>query len=220
MPERELADLPFAAALTPPDGALMAEGSYDTVHFDHLEFDQPSASGSRFLECAFTQVSFDGGQLRRAQFSQVWLRDFRIVGTSLIETGWLDATLIAGVAAGVEAFGARLRRVEFHDCKLDSVNFREAALTDVVFDHCVLRGADFGGAKLTRTSFPGSKLEDTSFRQVTLDSVDLRGAELGITVDPGSLHGAIVSTPQLASMAPLLAEALGITIDDDPVAGP
>jgi uncharacterized protein YjbI with pentapeptide repeats len=215
MPERELADLPFASGLTPPPGGpLMAEGSYDTVHFDHLDFDRPSASGSRFLECAFTRVSFDGGQLRRGQFSQVWLRDFRIVGTSLIETGWLDATLIAGVAAGVEAFGARLRRVEFHDCKLDSVNFREAVLTEVVFDHCVLRDVDFGGAKLTRTSFAGSKLAETSFRQVTLDQVDLRGAELGITVDPGSLRGAIVSSGQLAAMAPLLAEAIGITVDD------
>lgn len=216
MPERELANLPFASALTPPPaGPLVAEGSYDTVHFDHLDFDRPSASGSRFLECAFTQVSFDGGQLRRGQFSQVWLRDFRIVGTSLVETGWLDATMIAGVAAGVEAFGARLRRVEFHDCKLDSVNFREAVLTEVVFDHCVLRDVDFGGAKLTRTSFPGSKLAETSFRQVTLDQVDLRGAELGITVDPGSLRGAVVSSGQLATMAPLLAQAIGITIDDN-----
>lgn len=219
MPEQELADLPFAGALTLHHGPLAPEGAYDTVHFDHLNFVSPGASGSRFLECAFTQVSFEGGQLRRAQFSQVWLRDFRVVATSLVETGWVDASLIAGVAAGVEAFGARLRRVEFHDCKLDSVNFREAALTDVVFDHCVLRDVDFGGATLTRTSFPGSKLAATSFRQVTLEKVDLRGAELGITVDPGSLRGAIVSNAQLASMAPLLADAMGITVEDEEAPG-
>jgi uncharacterized protein YjbI with pentapeptide repeats len=214
MPEQELADLPFASALTPHSGGLELEGSYDTVHFDHLTFAEPDASGSRFLECAFTQVAFEGGQLRRAQFSQVWLRDFRVVGTSLIESAWLDASLIAGVAAGVEAFGARLRRVRFTDCKLDSVNFRDAALTEVVFERCVLRDVDFGGAKLSKTSFPGSRLAGTSFRQVTLQQVDLRGAELGITVDPGSLRGAIVSPAQLASMAPLLADAMGIIVED------
>jgi hypothetical protein len=49
---------------------------------------------------------------------------------------------------------------------------------------------------------------------VTLQQVDLRGAELGITVDPGSLRGAIVSPAQLASMAPLLADAMGIIVED------
>jgi uncharacterized protein YjbI with pentapeptide repeats len=218
-PAQELADLPFAAALTPHEGGLAAGESHDTVHFDKLQFDSPNASGSRFLECAFTQVSFDGGQLRRSHFSDVWLRDFRIVATSLAETGWVDATLLAGVAAGVEAFGARLRRMVLRGCKLDSVNFREAVLTDVVFDNCVLREVDFGGASLTRTSFPGSTLSGTSFRQVTLDEVDLRGAELGITVDPGSLRGAIVSTAQLASMAPLLADAMGIRVEDEDLPG-
>lgn len=215
MPEQQLADLPYAAALTRHTGGLASAENYDTVHFDRLEFDGPEAAGSRFLECAFTQVTFQGGRLRRAHFSQVWLRDFRMVSTSLAETGWVDATLIGGIAAGVEAFGARLDRVVFQGCKLDAVNFREAVLTDVVFDHCVLHDVDFGGARLARTSFPGSRLAQTSLRQVTLDHVDLRGAELGITVDPDSLRGAIVSSAQLAVMAPLLAEIMGITVSDD-----
>ncbi len=213
-PEPGLAGLPFAAALTRHRGGLAAGESYDTVHFDHLELDSPAASGSRFLECAFTRVSFQGGQLRRAQFSQVWLQDFRFVATSFAETGWLDATLLQGMAAGVEAPGARLRRVLLRDCKLDSVNFRDAALTDVTFDHCLLRDVDFGGASLTRTAFPACTFSAAIFRQVTMNKVDLRGAELGIVTDVGSLRGAIVSTPQLASMAPLLAENLGIIVDD------
>jgi uncharacterized protein YjbI with pentapeptide repeats len=220
MPEQQLADLPYAAALTRHAGGLASAESYDTVHFDGLGFDSPQASGSRFLECAFTQVTFHGGSLRRATFSQVWLRDFRMVSVSLVETGWVDATLIGGIAAGVEAFGARLDRVVFSGCKLDSVNFREAVLTSVVFDHCVLRGVDFGGARLVKTSFPGSRLADTSLRQVTLDQVDLRGAELGITADPDSLRGAIVSSAQLAVMAPLLAESMGITVTDDDAPAP
>jgi len=124
----ELADLPFAGALRPHQGGLALGEDYDCAHFDQVTFDGADAANSRFLECAFTQVSFQGGQLRRSRFTDVWLRDVRLTGTDLAETEWTDATLVASAAAGAEAFGARLRRVTFHGCKLDSVNFRDADL--------------------------------------------------------------------------------------------
>jgi uncharacterized protein YjbI with pentapeptide repeats len=213
MAPRELADLPYAAMLTPHSGGLAAHGQYDTVRFGELTFDEPSAANAKFLECAFTQVSFQGGQLRRSRFSDVWLRDVRLTGTDLAETSWLDATIIGGVAAGVSAFGAQLRRVAFHGCKLDSVNFRGALLTEVTFHECLLRHVDFSGAKLTRTVFTESRLNESDFTGITLDQVDLRGAELGITIGPDSLRGAIITTAQLVAIAPLIAENLGIAVD-------
>jgi hypothetical protein len=48
-----------------------------------------------------------------------------------------------------------------------------------------------------------------------MDGTDLRGAELGIIVDAGSLRGAIVSTAQLVRLAPVLAETMGLTVSDD-----
>jgi uncharacterized protein YjbI with pentapeptide repeats len=199
--------------LTPHSGGLAAHGQYDTVRFGELTFDEPSAANAKFLECAFTQVSFQGGQLRRSRFSDVWLRDVRLTGTDLAETSWLDATIIGGVAAGVSAFGAQLRRVAFHGCKLDSVNFRGALLTEVTFHECLLRHVDFSGAKLTRTVFTESRLNESDFTGITLDQVDLRGAELGITIGPDSLRGAIITTAQLVAIAPLIAENLGIAVD-------
>ncbi len=44
--------------------------------------------------------------------------------------------------------------------------------------------------------------------------MDLRGAELGITTDPGSMRGAIVTSAQLTQIAPVLAESMGIAVDD------
>jgi uncharacterized protein YjbI with pentapeptide repeats len=73
---------------------------------------------------------------------------------------------------------------------------------------------DFTGATLTRTSFTGCRLAATTLTRTTLDRVDLRGAELGITTDATSLRGAIVTSEQLAAMAPVLAESLGIVVDD------
>jgi uncharacterized protein YjbI with pentapeptide repeats len=217
---QKLADLPFASALAPQPGALAAGEAYDGAHFDGAQYEgatleDADGSGSHFLECAFTGVSFQGGRLRQAQFADVWLHECRLLSTGLARTSWRDVTFTGVVMAGVEIFGSQLRRVRFERCKMDSVNFRDADLADVTFDGCVLRNVDFGEARLTRTAFPQSRLADTTLVKVTLDRVDLRGAELGLTVDPTALRGAIVTTAQLLQLAPILAEGIGIVVSDD-----
>jgi len=79
----------------------------------------------------------------------------------------------------------------------------------------VLRDVDFAGATLTRCSFRGSQLTRADFSKVTMDQTDLRGADLGLIIDTKSLRGAIISPGQLAVVAPVLAETLGIIVEDD-----
>jgi uncharacterized protein YjbI with pentapeptide repeats len=215
MDSRDLAEFPFAAALTAHEGGLCPDTAYDCERFADATFTNERAGSSRFAECVFSVVSFQGGRLQRARFSDVWLREVRLIATSLAETRWIDAVVAGSVAAGVEAFGAQLRRVVFRGCKLDSVNFRGAALTDVTFEDCELRDVDFAGATLTRTAFPKSRLSRTDFSRVQMNKADLRGAELGIIIGPDSLRGAIISTAQLISLAPVLAQTMEITVSDD-----
>jgi uncharacterized protein YjbI with pentapeptide repeats len=210
----QLADLPFAAALTRSPAALAAGEQYDGVHFDQAELTGADGSGSHFLECALTRLTLSDCRLTQAQFAEVWLQDVRLISTGLARTSWRDVTFTGAVIAGAEAFGSLLRRVRFDRCKLDSVNFRDCDLTEVTFDNCVLRNVDFSSARLTRVAFPDSKLVATTLVKVTLDRVDLRGAELGLTVDPAALGGAIMSTAQLLDLAPLLADSIGIIIKD------
>jgi uncharacterized protein YjbI with pentapeptide repeats len=207
-----LTDLPYADALTPHPGGLAADEDYEAAHFDRLNLDAPQAAGSRFMECAFTQVSIQDGRLRRARFNDVWLHGVRLTATELTESSWIDATIVGSVAAGVMAHGSLLRQVTFRGCKLHGVNFRGATLTDVTFQDCTLREVDFGAATLRRCQFPGSQLQETDFSRVTLEKVDLRGAELGIIMTPGALSGATITTAQLTALAPLLAEHAGITV--------
>jgi uncharacterized protein YjbI with pentapeptide repeats len=207
---RELADLPFAAALVSHRDGWRPGAEYDCAHFDQLTLDSPDGSGSRFLECAITHVSGQGGQLRRATFSDTWLADVRLTGTGLAESAWTGVQ----VADSEDVYRVRWRAVALRGCKLDSVNLREAVLTDVIFDNCMLRDVDFTGATLTRTAFPGCRLTGTTFVKASLDTVDLRGAELGITADPGSLRGMVVTPAQFAAMSGLLATTLGITVED------
>jgi uncharacterized protein YjbI with pentapeptide repeats len=211
----EIGDLPYADALRAYDGPWKPDETYDAIHVDGGTVEAMDAAHARFLECAFTQVTFDGGTARRARLSDVWLREARLVAVDLAESEWLDATLIDCVLAGAEAYGAELRRVVFRGGKLDSVNFREATLADVRFENCVLRGVDFSAAELSRVSFPGCRLSEVELTRVTLSKVDLRGAELGIVAGHESLRGAVISTAQLVDLAPALAQSIGITVRDD-----
>ena len=99
-------------------------------------------------------MTVQDGQLRRARFSDVWLDGVRLTATELIESSWIDATIIGSVAAGVLAHGSLLRQVTFRGCKLHGVNFRAATLTDVSFQDCTLREVDFGGPPCGAASSP------------------------------------------------------------------
>ena len=211
----ELADLPYAAHLSPAEGDLAPHGEYDTVLFERAEFDQPNAASARFLECAFSKVSMTGGKLQRVTLRDVWIRDWRLTASTIAESNWLDVTVIASSLAGTQVFGSELRRVTFSGCKLDSVNFRAARLAEVRFDNCVLRDVDFAYAELTGCAFGGSQLARTDFSRARMAGTDLRDAELGIIIDAQSLRGAIVSSGQLVALAPVLAQTLGVVIQDD-----
>lgn len=212
---RELTDLPYADHLEPFDGELTEEGDHDCVHVDGAAFDDAEAHGSRFMESAFTSVTFTGGRMRRSRFNDVWMHTVRFVATDLVETDWMDAEIVAGSLAGLELYGSVLRRVTFHNCKLDSVNLRAAALHDVTFADCLLRDVDFHGARLSGVTFPGSNLEGVRFAGAKLQKTDFRQAvALGITDGFDALRGATVSTSQLLDLAPLLAQSYGIEVLD------
>lgn len=221
---KALGDLPFAPDLAAfgDSASLGYDGDYDRVLFAGRDFTGADAGGARFTECAFTDgTGFDGGQLRRARFSDVWFAQARMVSLDLAESSLTDVWLTGCVLAGVQAFSLAGRRLLLRGCKLDSVNFRDSRLTDVVFEDCTLRDADFGSAKLTRVAFPGCTLVNADFTRVACKEVDLRGARLGLAGSaPGiragydSLAGVRIDGQQLITLAPLLAGHLGLTVTD------
>ncbi|HEU5334236.1 MAG TPA: pentapeptide repeat-containing protein [Actinocrinis sp.] len=212
-PQR-LEELPFASSLRRFDGDLRGSDDFDSLHFADAVYENTSAGGARFLECAFTAVRIEGGSLRRSRLSDVWLHETRLVSADLAQTDWLDCWFVAAGLAGVQAYDAHWRRVVFQRCKFDSVNFRGARFTEVVFDTCLMRDVDFSGAALDHVSFPGSRLVEADFSKASCEHVDLRGAELGITGGHDGLRGTIVDSGQLVDLAPVLAAALGITVED------
>jgi uncharacterized protein YjbI with pentapeptide repeats len=160
-------------------------------------------------------VTFSGGQLRRARFNDVWVRGGRIVGTDLVESVWLDSSLLSSALSGVEAYGSQLRRVTFARCKLDSVNLRTAVLDEVTFEDCDLVDVDLAEARLTVVRFPGSQIRGIRLPHVTLKQVDFRGATTwDLAAGYDSLRNAVISSGQLIEIGPGLAAAHGIVVDD------
>jgi uncharacterized protein YjbI with pentapeptide repeats len=63
--------------------------------------------------------------------------------------------------------------------------------------------------------FAGCRLLRADFGQAALTRVDFRGSELEPVGDVSGLRGAIIDSVQLAGLAPLLARAAGILVDND-----
>lgn len=70
-PPRQLADLPYASHLRPFDGTTADGGDYDTVHVDGGDIDEADGRNARFIESAFSSVTFTGGRYRGARFNDV-----------------------------------------------------------------------------------------------------------------------------------------------------
>ena len=80
----------------------------------------------------------------------------------------------------------------------------------------MLDEADFlGRARCATCASTGCQLLRADFSQAALTRVDLRGSELEPVGDVGGLRGATIDAVQLAGLAPLLARAAGILVDDD-----
>ncbi len=229
---QNVGDLQFASELRAlpeddgdRDGELEIDGDYDRVLFSGPSFTDADAGGARFTECAFTGGGFDGGRLRRARLSDVWFGETRLVAVDMAESSLTDTWFSGCVFAGVQAFSCVARRVLFRGCKLDSVNFRDGKLTDVVFEDCVLRDVDFGSAKLTRVRFAGSTLVGADFTveppaapSARTSTCAARGSapttSPGIKAGYDRLGGTRIDSLQLMTLAPLLAQHLGIRVTD------
>lgn len=205
-------DLPPATELTVLDLPVHDEGQYEYQRAEGVEWSDLFASLARFSQCRLTEVTIAGGEWGKTTFADVRFEDSRLLGPDLSASHWRDTEFVRGIASGVQWFDADLRRVHLEQVKLDAVNFRGAALVDVVFSDCLLREVDFGGAKLTRVRFPGCTFQDADFSRAKLADVDLRGARLHFKAGLDALRGATIDGGQLVELAPALAAHVGLRI--------
>lgn len=106
-----------------------------------------------------------------------------------------DIVLEGVIGDDVSLRFSTLRRVVFRDCTLPGIDLTEVTLDEVHFERCQLAGARLHGAKV---------------QQLRIEGCDLTACS-----GAAALAGASVHPDDLASLAPSLAEALGLTVSPD-----
>ncbi|WP_258036891.1 pentapeptide repeat-containing protein, partial [Streptomyces sp. SM14] len=202
--------------LRPADGYdLEPGGDCDGLEFADMDLADGEGRGANILGCVLRRCALDRADLRRARLVDTLLEEVRGVGTDLAEAVLRDVELVDARLGGVQLSAAELNRVRVRGGKIDYLNLRQARLTDVVFEGCVLVEPDFGGATLERVSFEGCDLRGVDLNQATLRDTDLRGvAGLEITRGVERLEGAVVTPAQLLDLAPVLAAAMGLRVEN------
>jgi len=163
------------------------DGSRTVAHPDNssiADLDSVDFSGAKF-----DSFHLDRKVVANSRFDGVDFRDFRLWSSSIRDTTFCGSRL--GDLPILDGVSGRWRR---RGCTFRRVDFSGADLSGVMVDNALFEDCDFAGARLAKATFTcdlvrcryAGHLHDVTFngrrgvsrRSVTIDDVDLSGAEL------------------------------------------
>lgn len=157
-------------------------------------------SNARLMKISVSDVIFKRPDCTTADFSE----------GSLLRTSIND-----GRMTGWDVNQVAFEDVVFRNCKLDMANFRATKLKRVHFMNCVMAEADFLAAELTDVRFESCILEKVEFSHCKMKNVDFRSSQLIDISGWPDLAGSTINTVQLTAIAPYLAQAMKINVEDE-----
>ncbi len=113
---------------------------------------------------------------------------------------------------GIDFNSSELLDVEFINCNLDLSNFRMTQLRSVRFDNCSMIESEFTAGDLKGVIVKDCVLEKVDFVDIKINNVDLSGSQLIDVSGIKGLKGATIDYTQLISLAPELAQSIGLKI--------
>jgi uncharacterized protein YjbI with pentapeptide repeats len=192
---------------------LRANADLEGVSFGDLTLPELTMPGAVANVVRFTGLSAQECDLTGSRLIEVDLDRVHLPVLKAARAQWRDVRL-NGRIGGLEAYEAQWRSVHFVGCKLDYVNLRGAELLDVAFTDCVVGELDLLDARVRRLAVDGTRVTHLNVRGARLTDVDLRRGQLDGLDGLMDLGGATVSRHQLSLLAPLLAEQVGIRVED------
>jgi len=193
---------------------LTSDSSFERVRLANLTASGVVLKNFSLEESLCDKVQIIQSDLERLVLADVVVRASDFSAANCAGSGLRRVTITGCRLSGIDFSNARLKDVVFEDCKLDMANFRTAQLERVSFKDCSLQATDFPMSKLKDITFSGSTLDGVLFGNSTMQNLDLRSASLGMIHGIESLKGAVIDTVQLVSLAPQLATALGMDIQE------
>jgi uncharacterized protein YjbI with pentapeptide repeats len=187
----------------------------EDVQIESTDFADLDAGSGRIARARLIGVGLTGSRLRALRMTDVLLEAIEgsnadWAGSHLRRVAFLNCR-ITGLSLGE----SELEDVLFRGCKFNLGNLRFVKASRVTFEDCVLVDTDVQGAEIEDTRFTRCQMIRTDFDKAKLKNVDLRTNELRLTGGVDALSGTIIDTPQLMDLALPLAQAAGISVEDD-----
>ena len=137
------------------------------------------------------------------------LAEADLSGADLSAVSLLNCRFSAIFADDTDLTAARLV-----DCRLGFANLAGTAMRDILIRGTRIDELDLSGIEAQRVRFEDCRVDTLRLRGGSLSDVDLRGLEMRVVSGVGSLGGATISGEQLTELARLLAEHLGLRVED------
>jgi uncharacterized protein YjbI with pentapeptide repeats len=193
---------------------LRAHATFDARRFADVDVEARDLIEVSFTECALTDVAANDADLRAARFIETTLDRLTAPVFRAARSHFRDVRISGSRLGSAELYESGWQSVHLIGCKLGYLNLRGAELRDVMFTDCTIDELDLGRARATRVSFPGSQVRSLDLTGATLTHVDLRSLDLQQLTGLEGLRGATLDSGQVAMLATLFAERLGIDVRD------
>lgn len=209
-------DLP--AELTPGtlgDNDLENGGVYESLAFTDLDLSGREAAGAEIEACRYSNVSLSQSRLRRGLIRDVSFDRCDLANLRALDCSFTRVAITASRMTGLSWLDDDLRDVTIDGCRIDLSSFRASKFDDVLFTGCRMEQADFADADLRGARFEGCDLTGAQFSGARMTGTRFAGCELTGISGVTSMRGAIITSAGAVAVAFILANALGITIEDD-----
>ena len=214
---------PRPPVLTAPDLRRLRDGAADELAagemVEDLRLAEADLSGAglsaiSLLSCRFSEVFADDTDLAAARLVDCRLERLSSTYLHSPRSTWRAVELTGSRIGAWETYDADLESVLIEDCRLGFANLAGTALRDVLIRRTRIDELDLSGIEAERVRFEDCRVGTLHLRGGSLSDVDLRGLEMRVVSGIRSLAGATVSGEQLTELARLLAEHLGLRVED------
>ena len=214
---------PRPPVLAAPDLGRLREGGADELTagemVEDLELVEADLSGANLsalslLSCRFSEVFADDTGLAAARLVDCRLERLSATYLHSPRSTWRTVELVDSRIGAWELYDADVESVLIEECRLGFTNLAGTAVRDLLIRGTRIDELDLSGIEAQRVRFEDCRVGTLRLHGGSLSDVDLRGLEMTVISGVGSLTGATVSSGQLTELAPLLAQHLGLRVED------
>ena len=171
-------------------------------------------SATTLMGCLLSEVFADDTDLSAARLVDCRLERLSSTYLHSPRSTWRTVELTGSRIGAWELYDADVESVLVEDCRLGFANLAGTAVRDLLIRGTRIDELDLSGIEAERVRFEDCQVGTLRLRGGSLSDVDLRGLEMRVVSGVDSLGGATVSGEQLTELAPLLAQHLGLRVDD------